>query len=112
MAQERRSAGRGLVIAGAYEHLCEVELRFRAPDPRVYMSPRGEVSPVAAAIDAPVSPLGRALDAGEPVVVPAWKVRGRHLYRGDHPWLGAAGAAVIVYPDDRVEPTNLEPGPL
>ena len=90
----------GVVIAGAYAHLIEVELRYRGPDPRVYVGPDDVVTRVAAATT--VSPLQRKLDAGEPVVVPGWRLGGGRGLRLEFPHL-TGRASVRVYPDDRVE---------
>jgi hypothetical protein len=90
-----------IVIPGAYGHLVDKESQHRGPDPRVYVSPTDVVTVVNRAPSA----LQRKLDRGEPVVVPGWRLPGGRALRRQHPEL-CGRAAVRVFPDDRVEPTE------
>jgi len=105
-----RPIGRGVpdvVIPGAYAHLVDKESQHRGPDPRMvmYVSPIDVVTQVIA--NRAPSALQRKLDAGEPVVVPGWRLPGGRALRQRHPQL-CGRAAVRVFPDDRVVPTEDE----
>lgn len=91
----------GVTLLGAWQHLVTKEAQHRGPDPRVYVSPTDVVTIVNRAPSA----LQRKLDRGEPVVVPGWRLPGGRALRRQHPEL-CGRAAVRVYPDDRVEPTE------
>lgn len=94
----------GDVLPGCYERLSAAT--YRGVDPRIYVSPEDEVRTVQAP-RAVTSPLIRALDAGEPVVVPKWRIRGNSNpgARERFPWLAGPGC-VRVWPDDRIEETD------
>lgn len=104
MARDVGGRGTGVVIAGAYAHLVNKESQHRGPDPRtvMYVSPADVVTQVIA--NRAPSALQRKLDAGDPVVVPGWRLPGGRGLRLEHPQL-CGRAAVRVYPDDRVELT-------
>ena len=64
------------------------------------------------------SALQAKLDAGEPVVVPGWRLPGGRALRRQHPEL-CGRSAVRVFPDDRCELTSdridatmAAPGPM
>lgn len=96
-------AGEIIVIPGAYAHLIDKESQHRGPDPRtvMYVSP----ADVVTIVDRAPSALQRKLDRGEPVVVPGWRLPGGRALRRQHPEL-CGRAAVRVFPDDRVVPTE------
>ncbi len=97
----RTSSGIGITIPGVYQRLSDST--HRGTDPRVVMMPDGQYETVQAAL-AVHSPLLDKFDAMEPVVVPCWRVSNRAL-REQHPWLSGVGT-VLVFPDDRVEPSD------
>ena len=108
MSRPRRTVGQdhtggvGVTIPGIYQRISDST--YRGTDPRVYVAPDDECFTVEAAL-AVHSPLLDAFEANEPVRVPKWKVSNQAL-RQQYPWMTGAGA-VIVFPDDWVEPTDL-----
>lgn len=108
MARHRtpRHADDADVLPGVYDRLAETT--YRGVDPRIYVSPEDEVTTVQGAL-AVTSPLLRKLDANQPVVVPKWRIRGNSNpgARQQFPWLAGAGN-VLVFPDDRIAPTDLD----
>lgn len=95
---------RGAVVEGVYQRLSDK--MYRGNDPRAYLDPEGNVTPVQAAL-AVHSVLLDKLDANEPVVVPKWRISGNSNpgLRQRFPWLAGPGC-VRVHPDDTVELTD------
>lgn len=91
-------------VPGVYQRL-SAKL-YRGNDPRAYLDPEGNVTPVQAAL-AVHSPLLDKLDANQPVVVPKWQITGHSNpgLRQRYPWMGGPGC-VRVFPDDTVEETT------
>ena len=114
-----RLIGRGspdVIIPGAWQHLVDTEAQHRGLDPRVYVSPAGDVTQVIA--NRAPSALQAKLDAGEPVTVPGYRLPGGRALRRRHSEL-CGQAAVRVYPDDRceltcdrIDATMAAPGPM
>ena len=104
-----RSAARagGVTVDGVYARLSAAT--YRGNDPRAYLDPDGNVTPVQAAL-AVHSVLLDKLDANLPVVVPKWRISGNSNpgLRQRFPWMSGPGC-VRVYPDDTVEETTDEP---
>ena len=105
-ARSSHAADDADVLPGVYDRLSAAT--YRGVDPRVYVSPENEFTTVEAAL-AVTSPLIRKLDAGEPVTVPKWRIRGNSNpgARQRYLWLAGPGC-VRVFPDDRIEPTDDE----
>ena len=102
-------------IPGLYRHLTEREqLDHDQPDPRVYLSP--DLDPaalaelIAMAASQPPSEMLADVLAGEPVVIPAWMLRGRTFGTQTERWPWIAKVAwVRVSADDVVIPVEGEP---